>query len=461
MATDQAPPVCSVRMAENKGCCMRCHVRALWNSQIRGSHAQRLQDLSSLLCVPSSGSIDRALRYLVTSGVLSLEILPIRTFPIRYALAGLIQSRGLCMGVTIRGVRPRHRCQGAMPPETLPSQLNSSEVSRRHNFNDWDLYTLQRSRCEWRLFIAWLAIMQDRVQPLEPGQSLRIGVPFAKQHFLMRSPWPKVPLSSATRAAVMVGSRGRDITIDAILGKLQYASKRQSDVVFNITSLKSGGDASYSRIVFGTIGSSTRQLCLKLYDERLFPLSRVDEYDDIDSYDPSNRLNNLPFAIDIARTEEAVYDRLSDLQGGLVPQCYGVYQFELPDGMKLWGTLMEDLECPTLEQVDASQWSEAAQMDFIRRMRHAFRALRYAGVRHNDEYARNVLCPPLEQSSTGAPGIVILDFGQSLLWLHDDNGTPPEYYRPDESPFRPLLSKAGIDKALVDRHWEPLDEYEY
>lgn len=95
-------------------------------------------------------------------------------------------------------------------------------------------------------------------------------------------------------------------------------------------------------------------------------------------------------------------------------------------------------------------------------MRHSFRALRYAGVSHNDEEARNILCPPLSQETAIAPGIVILDFAHSELWLADSDGTPPTYRNAQRCPhFRPLLVQAGISDQLVEEFWEPLEEIEF
>ncbi|OCH90307.1 hypothetical protein OBBRIDRAFT_731085 [Obba rivulosa] len=330
----------------------------------------------------------------------------------------------------------------------------------RHSFSDWDLFTMQRSREEWELFKRWKNATQalGEVQALEVGDTLKVKAQsaFGNRHFLMRSPYPKVPLPAETLSIINVQSRPRNNNVDIIL------VDSDQDVTFAISAVKRSGVRAFSQVVIGTLGDNETKLCLKLYDERLFPIDAADDYDDRECREPSDRLNNLQFATDLARTEEAVYDRLDDLQGSMIPHFYGIHQFELPDGTILWGLLAEFIDCSTLQHVDASGWSVEAQIDFIRRMRHSFRALRYAGVLHNDEEARNVLCPDIGEKGFGALGIVIIDFAHSKLWLHDDNGTPPTYWSPRISPhWRPLLISARISEELVEEHWEPLNEIEF
>lgn len=62
------------------------------------------------------------------------------------------------------------------------------------------------------------------------------------------------------------------------------------------------------------------ELCLKLYDERLFP--HPDYRSDLD---PLRPLKDWNIAEDMAKREEAAYDRLQSLQGTRVPHSYGFY----------------------------------------------------------------------------------------------------------------------------------------
>lgn len=266
----------------------------------------------------------------------NLEALPIDRFPVRFALAGLVHLVGVSMQIFCNGSRPVRRCQGAMVEHVPTIASLPRAFSSRFSFSDWDLFTLQRSRQEWEIFKRWrtaVGVMAE-VRPLEIGNILKVkkGVDFGKRHFLRRSPFPKVPLPAETLASIMMQSRTRHDTIDIILGSSDgdahdTAEDHQgSDVTFAITDVRRSGERAYSQIVFGTLGDSAARLCLKLYDERLFPADEADDDDDIRARDPSERLNNLPFAIDLAGAEEAAYDRLSDLQGSLLPHYYGIHQ---------------------------------------------------------------------------------------------------------------------------------------
>lgn len=41
------------------------------------------------------------------------------------------------------------------------------------------------------------------------------------------------------------------------------------------------------------------------------------------------------------------------------------HQVEMPDGMKLWGILLESIDGPTMEHVDAATWSRETQINFV------------------------------------------------------------------------------------------------
>ena len=95
-------------------------------------------------------------------------------------------------------------------------------------------------------------------------------------------------------------------------------------------------------------------------------------------------------------------------------------------------------------------------------MRHSLKALRYSGVLHNDPYARNILCPSIHQQGSGPPGIVVIDFAHSELWLQDEDGTPPAFDNELACPhFLPLLEEMGFSHELLRQHWEPLEEIEF
>ncbi|EMD34425.1 hypothetical protein CERSUDRAFT_107602 [Gelatoporia subvermispora B] len=390
------------------------------------------------------------------------------TDPVQVAIGGMLHVLG-CRNMAIFHTKspPLQPYLGAVVEHAPTLSSLDEAIATRYAFEDWDLFTMQRCRDEWYLFWDWQHELRRRalVRPLDKGDTLKIklGSDFGTRHFLMRSPYPKQPLPSEGYSIFATQARPRDDVIDAIFrdsGECDRLSDQH--VVFTVSEVRRSGRLGYSQVVFGTLVNNSTKLCLKLYDERFFAIEEVEGYDDpLVQCDPAQRFNDLMTATYLARNEETIYDRLSELQGSLLPYYYGIRRVELPDGTTVWGLLTEFIEGPIIEHIDARDWSREAQIDFIRRMRHLFRALRYAGVTHNDDSPRNLLCPNIGVRGSGAPGIVLIDFAFSDPWLNDDRGTPPVYDSPTDKPhFRPLLLHVGISKDLVNEQWEPLDELE-
>jgi hypothetical protein len=119
-------------------------------------------------------------------------------------------------------------------------------------------------------------------------------------------------------------------------------------------------------VFLGHLEGSSHQICLKLFDERLFPMPEHPDYGDDSAESPEERLLDLNFVDDMMCREEAVYnDRLRHLQGSMIPHCYGFHmvgdqcgdhnsfvylllQFTLPDEWEVYGFFMEFVQGPTL-----------------------------------------------------------------------------------------------------------------
>lgn len=93
-------------------------------------------------------------------------------------------------------------------------------------------------------------------------------------------------------------------------------------LTFTITAMLSGGSKKYSQVFSGRLEGTEEEVCLKLLDERYFPVPMYN-VEDL----PMCRLLRLNFcAEDMIRREEGVYeDRLKHLQGTLIPHCYGFH----------------------------------------------------------------------------------------------------------------------------------------
>ena len=145
---------------------------------------------------------------------------------------------------------------------------------------------------------------------------------------------------------------------------------------FEITQSVRTGHNYFSQVFFGRLAGTDTRLCLKLFDERLFRLPDPPE----DSEPPLRRLSDMNFADDMMRREEAVYTRLSYLQGSAIPHCYGfhsvcaltplavlshIFQFILPDGYNVWGMFLEIIDGVSLADVKLSSTNVEVQRNFV------------------------------------------------------------------------------------------------
>jgi hypothetical protein len=189
---------------------------------------------------------------------------------------------------------------------------------------DFDLFTMERKPQLWQYFLKWKDVARARASQ----NVLRVGTMLLLlssktivSEFPWRSPVPSWTLPNEDRSTVMQYPRHRDEVIEGALAS-------SGGFTFHITQLARVEDDTYSQVVFGVLKKndvlvSSSEICLKLFDERRFP---VGDYDDEDSTPFTERLDSWNVAEDMARREEAAYDRLCYLQGTLLPHSYGFYQ---------------------------------------------------------------------------------------------------------------------------------------
>ncbi|EMD33113.1 hypothetical protein CERSUDRAFT_57406 [Gelatoporia subvermispora B] len=391
------------------------------------------------------------------------QSVPAEQHPVRYLLGALIHGIGCPQGLYADGLWPTLLRRGAFPRVVPTVRDLDDAIKNRDTFQDWDQYVLQHSREEWELFKEWKNTLagQARLRPINSGDILVCSGrrEFASLHFTMRSPFPPLEVPPETLSAITRWSRPRSREADRILHS-HCDSAITDGFSFTVTNIRRSGDNSFSQVFYGTLNGIEAKLCLKLYDERLFPLGR-----EANSYESPwgsiNSADGLEPAIEVAQKEEAAYHRLRSLQGCLLPHYYGIYLFQLPDGGRAWGLLMEVIDAPSLLEANAKSWPRDVQIDFVLRMRHAFRALRYAGVGHGDEHPRNVLCPHIWQAPNNDPEIVIVDFGRAELWLEYSDGTPASYTGSwSLIGFGAVLRAAGIEDEVLYKYWEPIQDEE-
>lgn len=244
---------------------------------------------------------------------------------LRRLIATLIYDAASRWGmVKIRFTPPLCWVLGALyDKKVLEDAANTLDIRHRRWFADFDLYSMQRVPELWDRFSEWRRDIQEAglQHPLLPGSTIRFEPDsFTRRSGLLRSPYPLFPLPPDTINTIKYERPRR--TRNAILDDLLRVS---GELSLTITEMKRSGRKCFSQVVFGRVTGCDETFCIKLYDERYFPIP--DDYFDEETFqfDPPTRLACLNYSDDLARREEAVYDRLKDLQGWLLPYCYGFH----------------------------------------------------------------------------------------------------------------------------------------
>lgn len=207
--------------------------------------------------------------------------------------------------------------------KVVEDTVNTLDVRHRRWFADFDLYTMQRVPKLWDRFVEWRRDVQEAAlrHALVPGSIIRFEREgFTRRSGLLRSPYPLFPLQSNT-VNIIKGGRPRR-TRNKELDNLLRSSKELS---MTVVEKKRSGPKSFSQVFFAHVAGCNETVCIKLFDERYFPIP--DDYIDPEAFEfyPPTRLASLNYSDDLARREEGVYNRSADLQGWLLPYCYGFH----------------------------------------------------------------------------------------------------------------------------------------
>jgi hypothetical protein len=248
-------------------------------------------------------------------------------WPFRVHLGYLLWYRALKEGVlALHGWWHFNDMAGALPRGPPMDHMLSCAPSC---MADFDLYTVERDKRAWKKFEAWKtrAAVQALAHPTAPGhQLLACTRSFSDSNRLWRSPWPVVPPSADDLDTFTSHAR----PVHETLHRACHTAGAQ--LTFTVTTVVKAGADVYSQVFFGlascnVAGHTTTpvRLCLKLYDERLFqaPAHRVNPWNS------ELRPSSWNVAEDLARREEAAYDRLRELQGSLLPHSYGFHYVSL------------------------------------------------------------------------------------------------------------------------------------
>ncbi|KAI0804642.1 hypothetical protein BC629DRAFT_1488608 [Irpex lacteus] len=281
------------------------------------------------------------------------------------------------------------------------------------------MYTMQRDWDYWRAFLAWrekiaYEVLEER---FEVGGTFWLESHGFEKRNMMFAPSShrKLPLSQATFDSVNANRRPRDETTDGLL-------KENDTLSFTVTKVVRVGMEEWSQVVFGRLSGHDKDLCLKILDERQFPFPErhEDQFTEASGVPECSRLPSLVFSEDLVNREAAVYRRLPELQGSLVPHCYGFHLVTLPSGWQAYGVLLELIDAPTLYQLLASQaLSLEDYKDLFINIKHGLSALGHATISQADCNTNNIMCP-LDVS--GKRTAVLIDFAFAYLHLGDEGG---------------------------------------
>ncbi|GAA5971774.1 hypothetical protein JCM11641_001509 [Rhodosporidiobolus odoratus] len=158
---------------------------------------------------------------------------------------------------------------------------------------------------------------------------LRVGDEFTLRGPSLRS--DAYPTTTSTHGESTAGNRRRSFN-HFLLNLLHHGPEDEQRVLVLKKSLQSGKDEWSQVWQADVISEGVREpVVLKLFVEALFP------------YAGENGGRIWRTGEDYAAAEGDSYAAFSDIQGSVVPVCYGVYTFKLPFGETAIGILLEDL----------------------------------------------------------------------------------------------------------------------
>lgn len=209
---------------------------------------------------------------------------------------------------------------GALPDHNI---LQTMVDASPRSLSDFDRFTLERELdgelwntfCDWKNSSAAAAL----TYPVIPGDTLIAeSGSFLRLHVPTRSPILPCPLPADDVAVLTRYPREADLFMVTLL-----ESDRKT-LSFQVNQVIRSGWKKWSQVYSGVVsdehGRNSTTVCLKLFDERLFPPPSYR-----DDLDPLHPLYNWNTAEEMAQREEAAYERLIYLQGTLLPHSYGFH----------------------------------------------------------------------------------------------------------------------------------------
>ncbi|GJJ06695.1 hypothetical protein Clacol_000890 [Clathrus columnatus] len=335
------------------------------------------------------------------------------------------------------------------PPEDPSKPLLSDEelFVTHHRHSDFDLATLIRNGDRAHQFFRWKEYVQRSYpkvvahsQDVLTGSTNNIGNMLFPKHSGPIYPYDpsEIPtdtaehLKSIQRESPLVScgiadsfAKSKTFTIE-IQNVIAEGSNRGFCIVYKCR-LTSIDNEPISR-------PSAPPLYLKLFDDRFQVLEKPDPVDDEERYENLYMwFDTFIVAEMYALNESSVYNKLRSVQGTVIPWFYGMHQFTLPNGMILYGLLMEYIDGCELTSSLIRNMSVDRQIKLmsvycnINNCRHASRVLDVADVAQRDWHPGQLLIH--NKLGTDIDHAVLIDFAMATqTWSLDEPNLLSNYF---------------------------------
>ncbi|KAK7678313.1 hypothetical protein QCA50_018661 [Cerrena zonata] len=393
-----------------------------------------------------------------SSGDLVYEHLKLTNLSIIRIVTAAYLHKTLPEGIYI-DIKPQREVLDKMVPTGVPnnpriSVLPDDEVFATHqSHTDFDYYALTHDRERALQFFRWKAWVKDNCSPViaTSGDVLK-GVTYGfsrrnadlQPYYLADEP----PLDALDH----IRSNERHIPSEAriLLDGFKASSTFSLELLEDLTEAQNSGlcrtfTCRITSIIGQDIGGVSPILCVKLFDDRFYPMEAPDE--DMMQEDFRwwwTRYTNTERQI---QNEDMTYKRLALMQGSLIPQYYGSHSFTLPNGHEVYGILMEYIPAPSLKSRIGQRLSKEHQVQLVQSLRHAVRVMQCVDVSQHDWHLGQILCNTVSSNDETRVHCILLDFSQMSVSLDQQ-----EFHRLDD--FGRCLQilcnpKSGLDAELV------------
>ncbi|EJD47669.1 hypothetical protein AURDEDRAFT_183844 [Auricularia subglabra TFB-10046 SS5] len=349
----------------------------------------------------------------LSSAIVFGELIPASTYPVIYLLLAALSA------VSYSLADPEPQTLGALG-DTVPQVCEDFQ-----RFRDFDVYHLGQNSSYYAAFLRWKDRARARAVQNMPSRGSILAVhrtepiPRKLTAWFCFEQYEPVPLPDSVSSSVCSRKRPRNPIVEELL------KFNPVPLPFEITDVLvqgagSHGEGMWSQVYVGRLHGTDGLLCLKVFDERCFPVPDLEVFQH-HAVPHKFVLAGILLADNMVRREHAGYARLSKYQGQLIPHFYGCIEVELPGGYIAFGILMEYVAgVPLSRIIDTvrSDWTHEEQVKLFRRLRNAVKVLNASRVSQKDWHASQILCverddPDQHLDRSDALDLVLLDLAST------------------------------------------------